>query len=135
MDLIILFAVILSLLMSFSIGSNDAANSLATSYGSNGLSLTKLVLFGAFFEFIGAMFCSSNVSKTLSSKIIYDLDLISVEEQKLMMLAVTFASFTFIMFSSFSGMPISATHTITGALMGAGIMVSGVDNVNWPKLL
>ena len=47
-----------SFCMSFSIGSNDAANGLATSYGSKALSLKKLIALGAVAEFVGAMFCS-----------------------------------------------------------------------------
>ena len=53
---------ILSFLMSFSIGANDAANALATSYGSNALKLKWLVILGAIFEFIGAYWCSGHVA-------------------------------------------------------------------------
>jgi len=49
---------LLSFCMSFSIGANDAANGLATSYGSKALSLRKLIAIGAVAEFTGAMFCS-----------------------------------------------------------------------------
>ena len=45
---------ILSLLMSFAIGANDAANALATSYGSNAMKIVPLCVCGAVFEFIGA---------------------------------------------------------------------------------
>jgi PiT family inorganic phosphate transporter len=48
-----------SLLMSFSIGANDAANCLATPYGSEAMSLQKLLAIGAVAEFFGAMFCSN----------------------------------------------------------------------------
>ena len=49
---------VFSFAMSFSIGSNDAANGLATSYGSKALGLYKLILLGAIAEFLGAYFCS-----------------------------------------------------------------------------
>ena len=54
----LLLCVILSFGMSFAIGSNDASNGLATSYGSRALALWKLIIIGAVAEFIGAMFCS-----------------------------------------------------------------------------
>lgn len=44
--------------MAFSIGSNDAANGLATSYGSKATKLIYLLIIGAIAEFIGAMFCA-----------------------------------------------------------------------------
>jgi len=53
---------VLSFFMAFSIGANDAANALATSYGSNALRLIFLVLIGAVFEFIGAYWCSGHVA-------------------------------------------------------------------------
>ena len=33
------------------------------------------------------------------------------------------------------GMPISGTHTIVGALIGAGIVGVGMDNVNMGQIL
>ena len=74
MNLIEILVVLLSFLMSFSIGANDAANALATSYGSNALTLTKLVILGAIFEFIGAFFCSSHVAGTLITSIIPNVE-------------------------------------------------------------
>ena len=62
--------IILAFFTSFSIGANDAANALATSYGSNALKLLYLVILGAIFEFIGAYYCSSHVAGTLVSSII-----------------------------------------------------------------
>ena len=64
---------VLSFLMSFSIGANDAANALATSYGSNALKLIWLVILGAIFEFIGAYFCSGHVAGELVGNIILDV--------------------------------------------------------------
>ena len=49
---------VLSFLMSFSIGANDAANALATSYGSKAASLKVLLILSAIFEFVGAFWCS-----------------------------------------------------------------------------
>lgn len=61
---------VLSFAMSFSIGSNDAANALGTSYGSNAFKLWILLILGAIFEFVGAVFCSSKLAGTLCGKLI-----------------------------------------------------------------
>jgi phosphate/sulfate permease len=71
---------ILSFFISFAIGANDAANALATSYGSKALKLRYLVLFGAIFEFIGAYWCSGHVAGHLISNIIEGTDTISETE-------------------------------------------------------
>ena len=70
MDSWVLFTIILSFLMAFSIGSNDAANGLATSYGSKATKLIYLLIIGAIAEFVGAMFCADKVATTLSKDII-----------------------------------------------------------------
>ena len=56
--------------MSFSIGANDAANALATSYGSKACPLIYLLVLGAIFESIGAFFCGSKVAGSLASTVI-----------------------------------------------------------------
>ena len=38
------------------------------------------------------------------------------------------------MIASTSGMPISCTHTVIGALLGAGIVASGLNNLNWTTM-
>ena len=125
---------VLSFLMAFSIGANDAANALATSYGSNALSLIWLVLLGSVFEFIGAYFCSGHVAGQLVNNIISDVDSIDDLLVEKMMLGASISSFVFIMSSSLFGMPISGTHTVVGALIGSGLAVTGGQSINWSKL-
>ena len=125
---------ILSFLMSFSIGANDAANALATSYGSNALRLLYLVILGAIFEFIGAYFCSGHVAGQLVGNVIEDVDQISDTLVEQMMLGSSISSFLFIMASSIFGMPISGTHTVVGALIGSGLATVGSAQINWAKL-
>ena len=50
------------------------------------------------------------------------------------MFSVCLCSFIFIMSSSIFGMPISGTHTVIGALIGAGIVAIGADEVSWTRL-
>jgi phosphate/sulfate permease len=52
--------------MSYAIGANDAANALATSFGSKACPLIALLLMGALFEFIGAFWCSGQVAGKLA---------------------------------------------------------------------
>jgi phosphate/sulfate permease len=51
----------------------------------------------------------------------------------MMMLGTCLSSFLFIMCASFFGMPISGTHTVIGALIGAGIAGVTAANINWKK--
>jgi len=58
----LIFTFILSFLMAFSIGANDAANGLGTSYGTKALNVKYLIVLGAVGELIGALFCSGAVT-------------------------------------------------------------------------
>ena len=69
-ELIWLFA----FLLAFSIGANDAANGLGTSYGAKTMPLVWIMIMGAVAEFLGAMFFSNAVATTLSDNIVHDLD-------------------------------------------------------------
>ena len=52
-----------------------------------------------------------------------------------MMFSVCLISFIFIMTASFTGMPISGTHTVVGALIGVGMVgSSSAKDLNWIKL-
>lgn len=53
-------------MMAFSIGANDAANGLGTSYGTKAIPWWFIVTNGAAAEFVGAMFCSDKVSAVLT---------------------------------------------------------------------
>ena len=61
---------VLSFAMSYSIGANDAANALGTSYGSNAAHIWVLLILGAIFELVGAVWCSSKVAGTLADKLL-----------------------------------------------------------------
>jgi PiT family inorganic phosphate transporter len=52
-----------------------------------------------------------------------------------MMFAVCLSAFCFIMSSSYSGMPISGTHSVVGALLGAGVVGSSASELNWKELI
>ena len=134
MDGFLISISILAFLMSFSIGANDAANALATSYGSNALRLLYLVILGSIFEFIGAFFCSGHVAGALVGNIIENVDTLDDHLVEQMMLATSIAGFLFIICSSVFGMPISGTHTVVGALIGSGLATVGSENINWRKL-
>jgi len=50
------------------------------------------------------------------------------------MLGTSLSSFSFILASSIFGMPISGTHTVIGALIGAGLAGLKASTLNWTKV-
>ena len=136
MDPWLIVCIVLTFAMSFSIGANDASNGLATSYGSRTLTLMKLIFLGAVAEFVGAMFLSGEVATTLSDKIIVDFATIDFYKKQRMMFAILICSACFILLSSGFGMPISGTHTVVGAYIGAGVAATHqASMINWSQLI
>ena len=125
---------IISGLVAFSIGANDAADSLGTSYGSGAASIWILVLLGSCCEFVGAYWCSGHVAGTLIDKIINDWQDLDPKVVDSVMLSASLSSFFFIMVATLFKMPISGTHTIVGALLGAGLAAAGADGINWHEI-
>ena len=117
MNIWTVLTLIFSFCMAFSIGANDAANGLGTSYGTKAIPMWFIMGNGALAEFVGAFFCSDKVSATLTQDVIRNINTLEVEIKARMMFAVCLASFAFIMGSSASGMPISGTQSVVGAMI------------------
>ena len=133
----VLLAVVLiaGLYMAWNIGANDVANAMGTSVGSGALTLAQAVCIAAVFEFSGAFFFGSHVSKTMQSGLVYtdlyaDTPLIMVYG----MLSGLLASGIWLQIASYFGWPVSTTHSIVGAIVGFGIISGGSDAVNWDNV-
>ena len=66
---IVIVSALIMCVMAFGIGSNDAANSWATSVGSGAITLKTALVMGAVFEFSGTVLLGSGVAKTIKEDI------------------------------------------------------------------
>lgn len=135
-ELILLILVLLAgLYMSWNIGANDVANAMGTSVGSGALTLRKAVAIAAVFEFCGAFFFGSHVSSTIQSGIV-DSEIFASNPRVLVygMLSSLIAAGAWLQLASYFGWPVSATHSIVGALIGFGLVVGGVDAIYWTSV-
>jgi PiT family inorganic phosphate transporter len=134
--LLLILAIIAGAYMAWNIGANDVANAMGTSVGSKALTLWGAVLVAAVFEFTGAFFVGSRVTKTISKGII-SLDVVAGHELEFAcgMVAALLAAAIWLNISSRLGWPVSTTHSIVGAVIGFGIVLGGIMAVNWGKVL
>lgn len=107
---------------SFGNGANDVANSFATSVAARSLTMAQAGVLSVFAEFLGAVLLGSRVTNTIKNGII-TLDRFREHPAALLvaMGSAEIASATWLMAATRMGFPVSTTHTIVGALVGAGI--------------
>lgn len=130
----ILVAIVLiaGLYMAWNIGANDVANAIGTAVGSGALNLRQAVVMAAFLEFAGAFFFGSHVSETVQTGIVKVDDFASTPYLLVYgMLSSLIASGAWLQIASYYGWPVSTTHSIIGAIVGFGIVATGVDSIQW----
>lgn len=144
MDIIILaVTALLGLYMAWNIGANDVANSMADAVGSKSISIKKAVILAGICEFAGAVLVGSHVTDTIRKGIVSPDAIASIpglmegDAATLLVLGMTAALLSaalWLHLASWTGMPVSTTHSIVGAVAGFGIVAAGWDCVNWGKM-
>lgn len=121
--------------LALSLGANDVSNALGPAVGAGAISMTKGLILVAILEVMGAVLGGSEVTQTLSENIV-DLSRAEVPGQVgwLMLIALLTAG-TWISLATRLDAPVSTTHSIVGAIVGAGAAAYGLDAVEWGTLL
>ncbi len=112
-----------AMLFSLANGWNDAANAIATVVCTRVLSPLKALLLGAVFNIIGAMF-SKKVAETIG-KDFADPEFL----KQTTYLAAVLAATIWITVCTWKGLPISCSHSLMGALVGAVIVSAGARHI------
>lgn len=131
-DYIFAIAMIFAFLDAWNIGANDVANSFSSSVSSRSLKYWQAMILAAIMEFLGAVLVGSRVSDTIRNKIV-DVSVFSDEPAVLMLTMATalVGSSTWLTIATSIGMPVSTTHSIVGAVIGAAIAAKGGQNIHW----
>jgi inorganic phosphate transporter, PiT family len=108
-----------AVLFDFANGWNDAGNAIATAVCTRVLRPAVAVAFGAILNFLGAMW-SSEVAKTVGKEIADPAVLTTATY-----LAALFVAPIWIGICSWRGLPISCSHSLMGALVGAVMATAG----------
>lgn len=125
---VLVLAVLLSYIYAFVGGFTDAANAIATSVGSRALSPMTAVLMAAVLEILGAL-SGTAVALTIGKGIVA-LDLISLST----VVAALMGTMAWSLFTYYLGIPVSETHGLIGAIVGASLAISGARVILWAGL-
>jgi PiT family inorganic phosphate transporter len=129
MEIVVIAGIILALLFNFVNGLNDAANSIATVVATKVMSPLQGVLMAAFFNLVGPLIFTTAIAKTIGKGIVGP-GFMTTE----VILVGMFVAVLWVFLSSYSGIPISASHALVGGLLGAAVAYGGIYAVLWPPL-
>lgn len=132
MLLLTFFTILMGLGVGWSIGANDAANSLGTAVGSKVLTLKQAIILISIFGFLGAFLQGSYVVKTIGKGIV-PMDQLDKDLARYVALVASFAACAWVILATYWKMPISTSHSIVGAVAGAGLAIHAP--IKWKVLL
>lgn len=121
--------------LGLAIGANDIANSLGPAVGSGAVGLGAGLALVALAEVAGAVLAGSPVTMRLAEGIFDTAMLASGLQAQLVMLSALVAAAAWITLATGAGLPVSTSHSIVGAIAGAGMAALGAQAVEWRGLL
>jgi PiT family inorganic phosphate transporter len=117
--------------MAMNIGANDVANNLGPAVGSGAITMAWAILIAAVFEAMGAIVAGGEVVGTIKGGIIDSGQIDNAALFAWVMFSALLAGALWLNLATAIGAPVSTTHSIIGAVMGAGIAAGGWGLVNW----
>ncbi|MCX7956445.1 MAG: inorganic phosphate transporter [Endomicrobia bacterium] len=126
----IVVIVLLCLIFSFVNGSNDAANVVAIPIILRTIPSWVVILLAGIFEFIGTYFLGTAVSNTISKNIVSPEIFLITLNTNIILVSTLFVSVGWIIFCNLVGMPVSASHTLVGSMLGGILAAVNLEYIN-----
>ena len=129
----VVFSILVCLFLAYANGANDNFKGVATLFGSKTTGYKAALIYGTAMTFLGsvvAIVMARGLLATFSGKGLVPDQILAL---KSFPISVVLASAVTVMLATKLGFPISTTHALTGALVGAGWMASS-SGVNLSKL-
>jgi len=132
--LVLVIATMLAFYLALNIWANDVANNMWPAVWAWALPIWAAIILAGIFEASGAIIAGWDVVNTIKGWII---DGSMIEDPKVfigIMLATLFGSALWINIATYTKSPVSATHSVLGWLVWAGIFAIGFSAINWSMI-
>lgn len=129
-----LLTMLLVLALAFANGTNDVSKAIATLVGSGVTNYRRAILWGTVWTVIGA-FASGLIATAMVKTFSTGFIGAGVVVPPNLALAVLAGSMAWVLVASRTGLPVSTTHALIGALIGTGLVALGGNGLIWPALL
>lgn len=123
-------AFVLLLALAFANGANDVSKAIATLVGSGVTGYRTAILWGTVWTVLGAVLSgviATAMVKTFSQGLLAP----GVSASPNLVVAVLVGAMLWVLVASRTGLPVSTTHALTGAIVGAGLLAFGREGLLW----
>jgi PiT family inorganic phosphate transporter len=120
--------------MALNIGANDAGNNIGPLVGSRVIGLASAMLLAGLCEAAGAFLAGGEVISTIERGIVDPVLLNEGETVVRVMLSALLAGGLWLHLATFTGTPISTTHTIVGGVVGGAVAMGGLSIIDWSSI-
>lgn len=121
--------------LGLSIGANDIANSLGPAVGAGAIAIGPGLLLVGLAEIAGAVLAGHVVAHRLAGGIVDPGVLENAAQGQVMMLAALIGAAAWITVATAASLPVSTSHSIVGAIAGAGFAAAGPSALSWGGIL
>ncbi len=128
-----LIAFVLLLALAYANGTNDVSKAIATLVGSGVTNYRTAIAWGAAWTVLGAgaaAFVATAMVKTFSNGLIEP----GLAVPSALSVSVLIGAIGWVLVASRTGLPVSTTHALTGAIVGAGLVAFEGRGLIWPAL-
>jgi len=128
---VLIFILVLSL--AYANGTNDVSKAIATLVGSGVTNYRTAIAWGTAWTVIGAAsatFVASAMIKTFSHGLVQTGTII----EPAVTLAILTGAMSWVLFASRTGLPVSTTHALTGAIVGTGFLAFAGEGLIWSAI-
>lgn len=131
---LLIIAAVIGGYMALNIGANDVANNVGPAVGAGALTLLGAILIAVIFEASGALIAGGDVVKTIKKGIIDPALIPDTQTFIWVMMAALLSAAVWLNIATYSGAPVSTTHSIVGGVLGAGIAAGGWAIADWGQV-
>jgi PiT family inorganic phosphate transporter len=127
------FALFLVLALAFANGTNDVSKAVATLVGSGVTNYQTAILWGTIWTIVGAgasALLATAMVRTFSHGLVQPGTVVPPA----VALAVPLGAMAWVLLASRTGLPVSTTHALTGAIIGAGLVAFSGDGFIWSAI-
>jgi len=128
-NLLLIFTIITVFIFDFTNGFHDSADMVATAIASRSMKASVAIAIVSIFTFLGPLVIGVAVADTIGTFV--DISNAKLIDAQALVIAALLSAVSFNLITWKFGLPSSSSNSLAGGLVGAGLYVVGIKQINW----